>query len=309
MEKTRVHETSTSLVKPTLAEFYAGTDIPIKVRVSSPCGCDLRGNTVNIIAEGTPIRQLELVEFDGAANETEELLVRAPIDAGEYAWVVAFPAQEKDGVLHEGSSVPLSLLVKPHMASIAVWDVPSPLVVGERFKARVGVKCSAGCNLAGKKIEVYDHRGARVAGAVLGDSHWPDTEGLFWAEVELEAPAAEGTYAWAARLPPLELQVSHGEVTHTFRFRTGKPAEHAVTVQVFDQDTGEPLEDAQVILQPYVRQTNHVGVAVLEVSRGAYGLYVCRHGYQIHRASLDVHHDVEVKVGLAAVPHDANEEG
>jgi len=85
-----------------------------------------------------------------------------------------------------------------HPTSIAVWGVPSPVVVSRRFAATVGVKCAAGCPLAGREVVVRDAAGADVGHGSLGESPAPGTRALYAAEVMLEAPAEEGVHAWTA---------------------------------------------------------------------------------------------------------------
>ena len=85
-----------------------------------------------------------------------------------------------------------------HPTSIAVWGVPSPVVVSRRFAATVGVKCAAGCPLAGRQVVVRDAAGADVGHGSLGESPAPGTRALYAAEVMLEAPPEEGVHAWTA---------------------------------------------------------------------------------------------------------------
>ena len=47
--------------------------------------------------------------------------------------------------------------------SLAVWDVPMPVVAGEPFSIKVGAKSSAGRALGGRRVEVSDAAGAVVA--------------------------------------------------------------------------------------------------------------------------------------------------
>ena len=49
-------------------------------------------------------------------------------------------------------------VVKAHEAALNAWDVPSAVVAGERFKFMVGVRCSAGCCLAGHGLAIFDQR-------------------------------------------------------------------------------------------------------------------------------------------------------
>lgn len=85
-----------------------------------------------------------------------------------------------------------------HSTSVAVWGVPSPVVVDRRFAATVGVKCSAGCPLAGRAVVVRDEAGVEAGRGRLGDTPAPGTSALHAVEVALKAPAREGVHTWTA---------------------------------------------------------------------------------------------------------------
>ncbi len=86
----------------------------------------------------------------------------------------------------------------PHSTSIAVWGVPSPVVVDRGFAATVGVKCSAGCPLAGRAVVVRDEAGAEAGRGRLGETPAPGTSALHAVDVALKAPAREGVHTWTA---------------------------------------------------------------------------------------------------------------
>jgi hypothetical protein len=299
----KAHETNTSMVKAALAELDAGTDFGMKVRLSCPHACDLRGSIIRIVAQdGTVVKEIELLEFDGTVNETDEFAVKAPIKPGEYTWTAVFPAQEKGDVLHEESSKPRSFTVKPHATSMAVWDVPSPIVFGDKFKIRVGVRCSAECKLMGKKIEIYDQEGGKVATETLGGVPWPTTSALYWVEVELEAPSIEGCYRWTVKFPKPDLELPHEGASYTFAFVTARPPEHVVTVEVIDKATKTPLKDAGVFLNPNKSYTDEHGVASVMVPKGGYELYVSKYEYEEFQTTIEVAGDVTVKTELVFCP-------
>ena len=108
---------------------------------------------------------------------------------GEYLYRAVVVAADKDGALQERAAAEVRFVVKPHAAELNVWDVPSAIVAGERFKFTVGVRCSAGCNLAGRGLSIVDGNGSQVGAANLGHDIWPGTDALYFAEVEAEAPA------------------------------------------------------------------------------------------------------------------------
>ena len=277
VEEVKVHELGVSWVKAPPAEVKAGTDMELKVGVSCLSACDLTGTTVKVTGQDAVVADdIELTGFDGAANETGEILVEAPLVPGEYTWIAVFPPQEIGGILHQGSSASCSFIVKPHATGIAVWDIPSPAVLGTGFTVKVGVNCLDSCNLTGREVEVYDHKGEKVASAPLRDAPYSDKVDLHWAEVELAAPETEGKYKWQARFPEPGLEIPHDEASHTFGFITAKPADYELTVEVINQDTDTPIKNAWVVLRPnlYRSGTDERGVAKIRVAKGEYRLTV-----------------------------------
>ena len=79
-----------------------------------------------------------------------------------------------------------------HRLNVVAWDTPSAVVVGKRFKMKIGIKCASECDLANRSLAVYDHDGKQIAASTLPAERWPGTDGLYAAEVELEAPPCEG---------------------------------------------------------------------------------------------------------------------
>lgn len=306
-QEVQAHETNIHMPQSVPADVYAGTDISLKISLLCSSGCDLRGKIVRITAQDAVVKETELVTFDGTGNETDEFAVKAPTEPGEHMWTAVFPAQEKEGILHEQSSTALSFIVKAHSTSMAVWDVPSPVAFGDRFRIKVGVKCSAGCELRDKEIEVFDHGGRKVASGALGGAPWSDTRALYWREVGLEAPGEEGHYVWRIEFPKRDVDLLHEESSSSFSFTTGRPPEHLVTVEVIGQDTKAPLRRAEVLLRPesgfpYRGSTDESGVAKVEVPNGEYTLYVSKgDDYATFQTTVDANGNVTVKTELVAV--------
>ena len=84
-----------------------------------------------------------------------------------------------------------------HKASIAVWELASPLVIGRQANLKVGVKCSAGCQLTDQQIEIHDGAGEAIARAGLGATPWPGTSGLYWTDIEFPVPPEAGTHTFS----------------------------------------------------------------------------------------------------------------
>jgi hypothetical protein len=302
-----VHETSTSIAKETPAEVRGSAQMALKAKVSCSSACDLWGQAVRVIAEdGMVVNETVLTSFDGTANETDEFVVTAPFEPGEYTWTVVFPAQEKGGLPHEESSAPFSFIVTSHATSVEAWDVPSLIALGDEFKIKVGAKCSSGCVLGGQKIEVCDHEGAEVATATLGDDPLPDTTAQYWAEVELKAPDIEARHKWTVKFPQPDLEIPHEEASCPFTFVTARHPDHVVTVEVVDKDTKTPTANAHVRLRPrvyrgstYLAHTGEDGVARLNVPRGVYQLYVWGEEYEKMVPSVNVESDLTVEAELS----------
>ena len=247
-------------------------------------------------------REVALASFEEQINETDEFTVKGPIELGECTWSVVFPAQEVGGVLHEESSTPVVFNVKPHATSIAVWDVPSPIAFNDKFKMKVGVKCSAECKLMDQKIGIYGPKGKKVATGALGGVPWPGTSALYWAEVELEAPGAEGYYRWRVKFPKPDLELPHDEASYHFGFTSARPPEHVVTVEVTDKDRKTPLKNAMVALHScgtvYRKGADDGGVAGVSVPKGEYELRVLKNGYEEFETTVEVASDVTIKAEL-----------
>ena len=304
-EEVQSHHTNMEIIQSPPPEVDAGTGIALKVKVSCSSACDLWGKTVKTITQdGAVAKEGVLVSFDGTANHTDEFALKAPFETGAYRWTAVFPAQEKEGILHEEISVPFSFIVKPHAKSIAVWDVPSPIALGDQFRIKVGVKCSAGCNLADKEIRIYGPKGKKVATGALGGVPWPGTSALHWADVELEAPGVEGYYRWRVKFRTPDLELPHEEASYHFAFTTARPPEHVVTVEVIAQDTKTPLKNAHVVLRPqagypYRGYTDEGGVAKLEVPKGEYELYASKGDeYPTFQTTVEVTDDATIKAEI-----------
>jgi hypothetical protein len=190
-----------------------------------------------------------------------------------------------------------SAAVTPHATSVVVWDVPSAMVAGERFRIKVGIKCSNACDLTNTDFGIYDSEGAPLAGGTLSDGRWPGTTGLYVAEVELSAPAGEGLYTWSVR-------GAHAEGSSSFGVRVVNPPDCVVRVEAIDEITQTPISGARVVMHPYRAVSDERGVAEVRVAKGAYTLFVSQTGYLTFGLPVDVQADVTARAALQleAVP-------
>lgn len=280
----------------------AGGSLTLRCTVRCSPARDLSGHALSIRDRaGADVARVELTEPEGEANRTGAFVVKAPIEAGECRWLVVCPEVVKDGVSFSEGSAPLVITVKAHSATVLAWDVPSVIVVGARFRVKIGIKCSSECDLTGRAFGVFNHDGAPVAADALG-GRWSETTGLHGAEVELEAPAAEGLYTWSARIPESAAGVPHAEGSIAFGLRVVRPPEHCVTVAAVDRVTRAPLEGARVVMHPYHAATDGRGLAEVRVSKGDYTLFVTRPGYLTFGLPVEVSADMTATAELDVEP-------
>jgi hypothetical protein len=144
-------------------------------------------------------------------------------------------------------------------------SVFSGLNSGTVIIIKVGVKCSAECELTGEEIEIYDHEGANVATGTLGDVPWSGATALSGVEVELEAPNIERRYRWTAKFPKPDLELAHEKASCTFAFGTARQPDHVVTIEVIDKDTKTPMKNAKFFSAHIYTRAPHIGAAPVRV--------------------------------------------
>jgi hypothetical protein len=176
-----------------------------------------------------------------------------------------------------------------------VWDIPSAIVAGERFRVKVGIKCSNECGLANTDFGIYDEEGAQVAMGTLSDERWPGTAGLYVAEVELEAPGGEGLYTWSVK-------TAHADGSTSFGVRVVSHPEYLVRVEAVDQSTQTPLSGARVVMHPYKAITDERGIAEVRVAKGAYRLFVSQTRYLTFGQPVEVDADMTARAELYLEP-------
>ena len=292
-------------VSPQLVD--AGGEMTLHATVSCTPARDLRGHKLLIKDDaGADVGSIEISHFDGETNETDEFVARAPVKPGAYVW----------SAVYEGTSTPISFSVKSHTTSVVVWDIPSTVVIEEKFRTKVGIKCSSECTLADRDFGIDDHQGTRIATGTLSGDHWPGTS-LYAAEVELEAPAAEGLYTWSAKCPGSDVEMSganasptgrsnkvmpHGEGCTSFGVRVVSHPEYVVIVETVDMVSQTPLRGARVVMHPYRAVTDERGVAELRVAKGAFKLFVSQTRYLTFGLAIDLTANMTIRAELELEP-------
>jgi hypothetical protein len=299
----KTHGERTCAVEVSPSEVDAGAEMTVAVRASCPNGLGLRGQTVSIQGQNdTELATAELTEFDAETYATGPFALRAPLEVGEHIYRAVLAAHEEDGVLYDEISTEFSFATKPHAMSVNAWGMPSAIASGERFGLRVGIKCSAGCRLAGRPLSVFDDEGAQVAAASLLDDVWPEASALYFAEVEAQAPLATGDHEWHVECPGSEHGVPHEAGSFSFTVKVVDPPDHEVTVEAFDSEKQTPIEGVHVLLHPYRAVTDDRGIAKVKVAKGRYTVFVSGFQYIPHQSFIDVAGDVTTRAELTSEP-------
>jgi hypothetical protein len=186
--------------------------------------------------------------------------------------------------------------------SVAVWDASSPVIAGRRVTLKVGVACCNACSLAGALIDVYNEAEVRVGGGTVGATPAPGTAALYWAELDVSAPAAEGAHSWTVRATAQD--GAHGQALSTFSFIAVRPPEHRVIITVVDKDSRVPLDGVELRLGLFRATTNDAGVADVDVCGGTYDVTAWKLGHDMLSKSLLVTADMNVvlEMVVAAEP-------
>jgi hypothetical protein len=183
-----------------------------------------------------------------------------------------------------------------HITSVAVWHVPSPVAINSAFKVKAGITCSETCQLTGHVVEVRDETGTRVGQGTLAEKSWEGTRALYWAEVELTAPATVGLTFWTVCSTREGMHSSHQAASTPFSFKTDPPPEHRVTIKVIGSDTTTPIRAAEVRLGVYRTATDAGGVATCELPKGVYDLKIWSDGYEGPPMTVEVTQDLAIEV-------------
>ncbi len=180
-------------------------------------------------------------------------------------------------------------------ASIAVWDVPLPVIAGERFAIKVGMKSQASAALTGSAVEICDRDGTVVASGKLGGEPWPDTEALHWAELDVPAPAATGL---------AEFTVRSSNAVSRFNVAVVPKPEHTLTVTVTERNTNAPLPAVEIRMGAFHARTDAAGRAELKVCPGEYQLLIWRNAYDASPKSIEIDRDTSVEIAMVHVPEE-----
>lgn len=286
-------------VEVTPAKVDAGAELTLRGRVSCSPAADLRGESLLIQdQDGASVRRIELIEFDGEANETDEFAVNAPVSPGTYTWSCLFPADANADGSQSETSVPYSFTVKPHDTRILVWGAPSAIEPGEEFSIKLGVKCSSECPPDGWIVVIRDHDGKERTAVTLNDEPWAGTAALYYAEVDLIAPDDEGLYYWEAQAVAAGLDIPHTQPVAGFEVRVVPKPECLMTVFAIDRESRTAVAGAKVVVHPYRALTDERGIAEVRVPKGEFRLFVSGKSYFAFRLDGELEADTTIRAEL-----------
>ena len=302
--ETEAHGRRTCKVEVSPTEVDAGADLTIRVIVTCPHGCDLSGDTVSIRDQaGEELASEELAEVeDGDVYDTPEIVLAAPRTAGNHVYTAVLPALDQDGLSHDEVLTEFSFMVKAHAARLNVWGMPSAIPAGERFGLKVGLKCSSGCKLTGRQLDIVDDKGAEVGKVTLGEDPWPGTTALYYGEFETEAPAEPGDRKWSVRVAATDSGLPHAAGSFAFPVKVVPSPDFEVTVEAIDSEERTPIKGLHVLMHPYRGVTDETGVARVKVAKGTYKLQVSGFKYIAYQSIVDAASDVSTRVELEAEP-------
>ena len=176
-------------------------------------------------------------------------------------------------------------------ASLAIWDVPLPVIAGDNFAIKVGVKAAP----AGGGVEVCDGGGNVVASGQLGGAPWPGTEALYWVALDVPAPPWNDMAEFTVRCAGASSRFSVAVVP-----RPG----HRLTVRVADRRSAAPLAGVEIRLGAFHARTDAAGRAELKVCKGEYRLLVWRAGYDAPPTPVAIEGDASIEIAMLDVPEE-----
>ena len=302
MTASQTHTATIVLDDPAPVDVPVGATFVVKVAVACANGCDLHGLALDIAVPAGAEAARQAPSSDAA--EVLELTLRAPPQVGAHVWRISLPQDQAAGVRHDAEPLSINVSVKPQTSSLAVWDIPSPVVMGQAFDIKAGAKSAGDFELTGRTIEVCDDTGEVLAQGRLGDAPWPGTSGLYWTQLRLLAPDREGPCAWSVRFAATDVALPHEGATANFTVVMARPAEHRLMVRVTEKDTSTPIEGADIRLGLYRATTDGAGMAAVDVPKGTYDLVVWKVGYDVPIQSTEVHADRVLQVEAIVVPEE-----
>jgi hypothetical protein len=318
-DKDKAHLIELDLFEPLAAELDLGAPFSLAVALTTKSGCDLAGAAYRVLQADEEVAAGVLppiARFDPASNDYDprngpidkrdnvRIALGAPREIGVFEWTLVLPKQELGGAALAEATLAFSFRTGEHKTSLAAWDVPSPVVVGEKFSVKVGAKCTACCALNSRQIELRDEKGGVLAVGHLGETVWPGTEGLYWTALEALAPADEGLHNCSVAFSACDHALPHQGASAALSFVTVQPGRHRVSVAIVERVTRAPIAEAQVRLGYHRSATDASGIARFTAPSGTHRLFVWKADFSAPEQVVDVEQDLELIVEAEALPQE-----
>ena len=176
--------------------------------------------------------------------------------------------------------------------SLAIWDIPMPVVAGERFTIKAGATAAAG-----EKIEVCDAGGKLLATGMLGNEPLAGTEALFWTSLDVPSPAAHGVAEYVVR-------IAGHPASSRFSVAAASKPEHTLTVTVVERDSKAALDGVEIRLGPFQARTDKAGRAQLRLCKGDYQLQLWRTAHLAQPQPVRIGADMDLDLTMVHVPEE-----
>ena len=184
--------------------------------------------------------------------------------------------------------------------SLAVWDIPTPAVAGEKFAIKVGAKSASRQKLAGQRIEISDAAGTAVVSGTLNDTPLPGTEALYWAALEVPAPRDRSAADFTVRLAPEKQDAVPTRFSVSI---AAKPA-YTLNMTITERDSKEALDGVEIRVGPFQARTDKAGRAEIRVSRGDFQIQLWRTAHIAEPQPIRVGRDDELELTMVHVPEE-----
>lgn len=155
-------------------------------------------------------------------------------------------------------------------------------------------------------MEIIGEMGVAAGVGVLGTTPWPGTSALYWTEIDLAAPAAQGHYSWTVNAGATATMPRHERASRKVDLIAVGPPEHCVAIKITRHDTGASLEDVQVRVGAFRVATDLAGLATIEVPADTYEVAAWKAGYEIASKHADIASSMQIEFALvpAAEPEE-----
>jgi hypothetical protein len=222
----------------------------------------------------------------------------APEATGASGWmaVLLHPLEDCSEVID--GEIAFDLPVAGHPVAVTVWDVPYAVEAGAQFAISVGLKCTCGCASDGWDFVVCDAAGADLARGRVGTAAAAGTSGLCHTSVTLTAPATPGQQVWQVTALPPVTGIPHAGGTTPVRIDARPAPEVTLRVEAYDAASGEPVARAKLVAHPYRTFTDSDGVALLQLPKGPYRVYVSGKSYFASQTQETIERDMTIRAAL-----------